>query len=546
MKSLLLKIIVAIVVLMVMYQISFASITVDSVSTVRSSCSNNGTATVYARRIPNGVLLYAVVAGPITSPLQNSNTFSSLYPGNYTARVYDANFDSTETQFQVDGNYQLPNFNLTTVDPTCPASTDGSITIIPDTNFGLQPFLYSMVSPYFIAPQVSNFFPTLNANTYQMRVTDACGNYQTRTGVLANSGTRLIDNYFLYPSLVKTGCDTMVMTFYFYILNEKANLPLTLTYNTATGTVNKTATPIPINNITINPGLYQIVDTLINMTYGDYLQVVLTDVCGISVYSYENQIAPFDFDVLFSPINSNCVSDFSASILLKQMYNYPFHFTTPHDPMSFTLTDLSTNIVVDSMINVPLSSIYLKPETLGVTYSLVVTDGCGETWQQNIQWPVGVGAPYVNVYASNLGCIDSTTALSFQCYNFQSPVTVHILTGPATAQSTKPHYQYMDTIIYPRSFMGIYSAYFLWIKDCPAGSYTFEVTDSCGNSVLGSYYIDPLNVSNLHYTWYIKPSCLNNNTLYYNFQEGTGNAYQASISNVATNKIGRASCRERV
>lgn len=514
---------------------SFATITIDSVITVNSSCTNNGSATIFASSSPSSTLLYAIVAGPSLAPIQNSDIFPSLFPGIYTLRVYNANFDSAESQFQIAGNYQLPDFILEVVDPTCPASGDGSITVFADTSVGLQPFLYSMISPNTIPPQPLNIFTNLPANTYQIRVTDACGNYQTRTAVLSGNGTGIsINGSYLIPSLLKTGCDTMEMTQYFYMYKEKSGLPITLTLNTTSGSVIKTAYPVVIDTIVNNPGLFKITDTIANITYGDYLQVILTDVCGESVYSMLNQVAPYDFDVLFYGHLDNCATTYSASITLKHYPNYPYDFTIPISPVSFTLTDIATNTIVDSMSMVPFNMILLKEETAGNIYSLTVTDGCGQVWQQNIQWPVA-GTPYVNMYYSS-GCLDSTAVMGFECHNFQSAYTITILSGPSLAQSTKTHFAYSENITYPVSFPGLVSA-FINIKDCPAGVYTYEISDSCGNVIQGTYVIEPYMVSSLNYTWYIKPSCLNNNTLFYNFQEGTPMAVYASITDVATNTL---------
>ena len=116
---------------------AIGSVSIDSVSTISSKCTNNGQATVFAVSNPSGPLFYAIVSGPSLTGIQNNTTFSSLFPGNYTVRVYNSSFDSTETQFQITGNYQLPNFTVTGIDATCPSSTDGSITVNPDNTFVL-------------------------------------------------------------------------------------------------------------------------------------------------------------------------------------------------------------------------------------------------------------------------------------------------------------------------------------------------------------------------------------------------------------------------
>ncbi len=505
-----------------------ASITIDSVATVNSTCSNNGSATVYATCVPAGGLFYAIVAGPVTSPIQNSNIFSSLYSGLYTARVYDINFDSVETQFNVGGNYQLPSFNVTTINPTCAGFTDGSITAVADTNYGLAPYTYQMISPIVGPLSPQNFFPGLNDNTYQIRMTDGCGNYQTRSATLISSGTGLVEiPSSLYPLFNKIGCDTMMVTVYFNLFKEKGNMPVTLSFNTASGTQSKQLYPVVVDTINSVPAIYMLTDTVPGITYSDYCEVVVTDVCGAQAVSYYNDIAPFEWVLGFQATTINCVATFTAALSLKQIPYFPYHNINAMNPVSFTLYDMATNMLVDSMTC--NCNPWLHEEVPGNMYSLTVTDGCGDVFQQNIVWPTA-GAPVVNVNYF-WGCRDSTAMLQFECLGFQSAPALFFVSGPTVVQSSKSGFAYSDTITYPRTFTGGIPGYII-VKDCPPGLYVFEVTDSCGNLVQGSFTIDAFMVSSFKYSWHVKPSCLNNNTLYYNFNEGSYLAVYASITGI--------------
>jgi len=514
----------------------FASVTVDSVLVQTSTCTNNGVAQVFAKSNPTGSLLYAITAGPILAPIQNSNVFSSLYPGSYNLRVYNVNFDSTDYQFQILGNYELPEFTLNGVDPTCPGFIDGSINVILDPSKGLAPFSYEIISPIVMPSQTTGFFPNLSSNTYFVRVTDACGNYQTRTEVLLNTGTALALNNFIIPSAVKIGCDTMMISTGIYLYKEKWTQPLQVTYNTPFGPITKFANLQVIDTFNNNPGFFQVVDTIVGLDYNDYLNIVFTDVCGVSVSSMMNQIAPFEFDLVFSPATVNCVATYSAYAQLKSYANYPYDYTYANAPFSFILTDVSTGVVVDSgTCSIEYCSLYLKPQATGVLYNMVVTDGCGDVWQSNIMWP-NTGTPTVSVYTS-YGCLDSTTVLTFACFDFQSIPTVTILSGPSFASSTKPFYAYNEAITYPQTFVAGVSVNTIYVKDFPVGTYNYIVQDSCGNNVQGTFTVEDYMVSNLSFSWHVKPSCLNNNTFYYNFGEGTGGAIYASITNIATNQV---------
>lgn len=509
-----------------------AVITIDSVSTAISTCSNNGSAIVYATSTIGGGLFYAIVSGPVLSAIQNSNVFASLYPGSYTARVYDVNFDSLDTQFNIGGNYQLPDFDLEIINPTCVGFFDGSITAVIDSTAGLAPYTFQMIAPV-IGPVISqNYFQNLDANTYQVRMTDVCGSYQTRSATLINTGTGLLpDNFQLYPYFNKIGCDTFLTTTTIWLEKGKGSFPITLSYNTSSGTISKQVFPMALDTINYLMDLYNIIDTLANVTYGDYCQMVLTDVCSESVYSVYSTIAPFDWEVGFSGTSVNCVTTLSGTAKIKQLPYYPYHNIVPAANVSFTLVDLSTGLMADSGTCGQCEP-YLVPETSGNSYLLTITDGCGDMWQQTIVWP-SPGAPLVNVYQI-IGCRDSTIGLQFEPKGFQTLTTLTFTSGPVYGQSTKPGFAHADSITYPKVFHQVLPCCIV-VKDCPVGTYFFEVTDSCGNSIQGSLTIDSSMVSHFDYEWYIKASCLNDNTLYYNFNKETPAAIYAQISGVGNN-----------
>ena len=473
-----------------------------------------------------------MVAGPTTTPVQSSNTINSLYPGVYIARIYDVNFDSLETTFQIGGNYQLPNFSLITENPTCTGFSDGSITALVDTNYGLAPFTYQMIAPITGSSGGQYYFPGLGDNNYQIRMTDACGNYQTRSATLSSSGTGLTANPSpLFPYFVKTGCDTFTTETYFYLYKEKGNIPLTLTYNTLSGSFSKQVYAKVVDTINFVPGIYSLLDTIDNVTYGDSCQMVLTDVCGESVTSLFGQIAPFEWVLAYYATSVNCLATYTAQLQLKQLPAFPYHNILAASNVTFTLIDLATGQIVDSMTCNQCNP-SLHEEIPGNSYLLTVTDGCSQQWQDTIIWPVQ-GPPSLVVY-SLMGCRDSTTVLQFEYNGFQSIPTLTFFFGPSTAQSSKPHFNYTDSIYYPRTFISGIPGFFI-IKDCPVGFYDFEVSDSCGNTIQGSFTIEPYMVSDFRYSWYIRPSCLNNNTLFYNFNEGTPAAIHAQISGIGNN-----------
>ena len=511
------------------------SIVIDSVQTTTSTCTNNGTATVFATAVPTNGLLYAIVSGPITLPIQNSNVFNSLFPGSYVVRAYTVNFDSTDAQFQITGNYQLPNFTLIGADPTCPFNSDGSIYVDVDSAYGLPPFTYSITAPVVYPSQTQNFFSGLTANNYFVRVTDACGNYQTRTENLAATSTGLVQfNSYNLPYIEKLNCDTMIVSMYLTLYNEKDSFPIIANFSNLFGGITDTLYAIPVDTVNYNPGYYQIIDTVAGYDYGDYMQISLTDVCGETMYCFLNQILPFNFLLNFYGSTTNCVSTVTAGLSLPYYPLVQNINMSTYDLFSFTLIDMSTGQIVDSISDVGLPSLVIHTQIPGNTYQLNLTDNCGHLFQQIFQWPFE-GDPKIdkNYY---YGCKDSTATLVVQYYNFKSPVTLTFLSGPTIVGSTKPRYSFSDTITYPRTFTSGIPGLF-YIRDLGVGMYVFEVADSCGNVVTDSFYVSQGIVSDLQYLWYLKPSCLNDNTFFYNFQIGSPMAMSVSIYDISTGAV---------
>lgn len=169
---------------------------IDSVKTTDSRCGNSGTITIYAT---GGVtpLTYQIYSGPAPIPApQDSATFESLAPGTYSVRVVDNNGHAdTVTNNIIGGSYTVMNPTANATPPTCPGVTGGSINLSFPAGQGRAPFSYSIVSGTtslpVSAPTTATIYTYtgLDTGTYQVRVTDSCGNFQTRTATILATAT---------------------------------------------------------------------------------------------------------------------------------------------------------------------------------------------------------------------------------------------------------------------------------------------------------------------------------------------------------------------
>jgi gliding motility-associated-like protein len=498
--------------------ISFATITIQSINTTTSTCGNNGTATVSAvSDKSNPALFYEIISGPYVSTIQSISVFSSLFPGTYTVRVYDVDFQYKDQVFTIAGNYTLPDLNLQITHPFCSGSSTGKITAVAMAGKGRSPFTWELVSSGSTTPQTTNVFNNLPAGTYNLKLTDACGNYQTRTAILLDRGTGLSHASDGIPTITKIGCDTMLYSMEIRIIKERAKDPVTFTYTKGDGNViTKTVRPIPVDTVNSIPALYVIRDTIPDITYKNYIHGCIKDICGYEICSARDSVAPFNFDLKYNTVYTSCSYNLTGSAAYKSIAGTPYMRTSFRAPLSLTLRDTGTNQLIDSTgCNRNFCNLAFKNGVPGNTYQVRITDGCSQTFEQNFQWPEPVTNPASVNVSIGKGCMDSTSVATFGLSNFGAPVTIQILSGPAQSFSERPAYAFSYPITYPKTFFANLNSQYS-IKNFPAGTYEYVVTDTCGTAINGTFVIQPSNLNILSYSYSVTKACAGNNTLKFN------------------------------
>lgn len=520
-------------VLLSMPTFSNAAINITSITTTISTCGNNGTATITATsNKSNTSLMYEIIAGPNTAPIQNNSTFSSLFPGTYTVRVYDIDFAYKDQQFTINGNYTLPEMQPITINPLCLGATDGMIIGNPISGTGKGPFTWEIITPFTSSPQINDSLKNLPEGTYTIKMTDACMNYQTRTAVLVAGGSGLSHFYDGIPTIQKIGCDTVILAMQIRLFKEKAKMPLKLSVTTNTGVYTKSIYPAPLDTINFTPGFYEIRDTIIGVTYNQYLYACLTDICGYTICATRSTISPFEFELDYNTI-INCGNKLGASLRMKNPPYYSYTWTSFKAPLTIVLKDVAANTIADSSTcTFNFCQPIISPQVSGRTYQLKMMDGCGTVYNKTIVWPIL--APARVDISTGVGCMDSTATAFFNINNFTSSVKVTLLSGPTVVRSTKPKYEFSDIITYPKTFTPNLSNG-LSIKNLPAGEYTYRAFDTCGNVVNGSFKVLPENLADFNYSYKIKKGCLGDNMLY--FDARSSNTISVYIKNEATGSV---------
>lgn len=505
-----------------------AQITVTGASSAVSTCPNNGSISISATTL-SPPLLYSLVAGPVTQPVQSNPVFNSLLPGTYSVKLTDGSGDDTTLQVTVTGTYINPDFTATTVKPYCVGDSNGEITGALVPGAGLGPFTWQLMapSPVTAPPQANGHFDNLPAGNYTVRLADACGSYKTSVVTVANPNTQ---NPFNGGAIAnKVGCDSM--HFQYSLFANDLRLPLTFKYETGTS-VHTYTTATSLNMV---PGYCLVEQVVPGISYGEWVTITVYNACGDSTQTWVD-IDPYQFYPALA--FDSCGSGAVLSFINDSTNTFD---TGLMPPVQYTLTDLTTNSVVDQgSVNVAppftLYSTYINGISttsvdVGKTYRIDITDGCGETFTDTYTVPGAAPPAIINKTLSQRACIDSVAGLyGVETVGFTDPKMI-ITSGPAGLGSSKPGFEYTDTYTYPDTIDNT-GDYWL-LQNLAMGTYHFTIIDECGYQISDSIEILPIHISSLTKELSYKKGCLGQNTIYFGMlEEG-----RVTVTHIPTNTV---------
>lgn len=476
---------------------------IDNVTTTESRCAATGSITVNAS---NGLApyTYAITAGPVTAALQSSNVFSGLPPGTYTVQVRDAcNTPVNLGGVAVAGSYGIPNPTSVLQMPRCIGGSNGKIMV--SVAGGRAPFTYAITAPVAYAQSsgptmaTTDTFYNLPAGTYTYTVTDSCSNVQTRNVTIGAATASTFTTNTLYIQWL--ACDSFKVKFYVSTNNILLRPPYNVAITTpAGGTINHVIN----DSVSSYTTYYDSVN--VRLSPKDSVVYNTTDGCGTSVRSVT-------YMSTYVNMYTTPVSSAVAGCGRQLAYTGDSHATNV-DPnrtlcptVTYQLMSLPDRTVVASQTNNSTFSGY----TVGTTYKIFRVDCCGRTdstnsfvWQQIA--PLRLNAPAI--YA-DYTCRQNSAYAAFSVQNASSPVSLVMLSGPATAtfgDGVVRNLVYPDTI---KNFTGYQTGYFT------AGTYRVIVYDTCGQTDSVSFTITSAQVrSNTLTATYIQ-GCVGANKIAY-------------------------------
>lgn len=416
-----------------------------SVVPQNGNCTQNGSITItVSNTIPGATILYSIYLLPnSTTPIsvQSTGSLSGLGTGTYRVIATQSLGSDTGTQQQdvTITNQLVPlTYTVSGEDEVC--GFDGTMTVNVATGTALQ---YEIFSGPVIRPlQTSNVFTGLTAGVYQVRAFDACNQGVTSTFTLFDKNTDL-NVSLIAPTLASCGSVRIGFNFSKVFDDGVISFPIQVVATV----VPPTGAPIVTNEtVTSGNNFTTIIPYFTNQPYS--YSFTITDGCG-TIYTLNGTIQNISPTINYQLTTQNCefktVKFVGVTDLLLTSAPNSFASTLPID---YTTQIENYQIVIANL-------------TEG-TYTFVATNLCGI--QQTITIIVNLDNPVDPYYLLfNRNCQQSSVFV----FGIQQ---ITMLACPTSYGVSMPQ-DYTSLIN---------SANYATFLNLPLGTYTFTVTDLCG------------------------------------------------------------------
>jgi gliding motility-associated-like protein len=452
-------------------------------------CGNDGVMVV---NVTSGTAVsYEIMNGPVIIPQQGSNTFNNLQPGIYQVRVHDNCGEAVVLTYQLGQvstglsigpatfpDTALPSCTTITVSNTVTISSAGlqvfypvsyQITVFPPTGPSV------VVSGTVASGPQSSFtvgaeLPLYSGQyTYNIRITNACGNVYNRNSNLINR-----------PLMLSVDQDVANCGNHTFTLNP-------LNY-VAPYTVTFTAAPAGFNPVAFNAShpvfnsdevLYGTTDTN-PVPEGNYV-VQIVDACGrTATRAFEVADPQLEPDIITQVTGCNPFGSVSIVVPTAEVVSVVI-ITAPSAYTETLPDDVSEHISNGEffMDNLPLGS-----------YTVVITDSCGNVFNESFGI-VPEAAPLS--ITQNPGC--ETGYGSIRITAAADITHVEITAAPVSYNQTLPHNVSINIAPNGRFYM----------NSLPEGVYTFKVTDQCGAIISQQVIVEGYHIQTNNIT--LTPAC---------------------------------------
>lgn len=364
------------------------------------------------------------------------------------------------TQFCVG---QLSNFTLTVVPTHATCTANGALSFTTAGTTAGATMLYSI----YLLPNTTTAIATLSGNTY---------------GGLVPGTYRVVATQSLGAQSASKQQDVVILNQIVPLTYQLAGINSTGCSNNGQITVNVTSGTAVSYEIFSGPVIkpLQPSNVFTGLAAGVY-QVRVFNNCGegvVQTYTLLNSPAGMQISSSTGSPPTNCVSvpaNHSFSPLPGSVIAYPLTvvltlFPPSGPPIVYTQTIPTGN---------PNGQSFTQDIALyanqGYTYNLMVTDACGNVYNANNNQASSNTTPTILPLSGFVNCVDSGSIL------ISVIQTATLVAAPAAYSNTLP-YNYTP-LIQPGGV--------LTVAPLPPGTYTFNVTDVCGNPHVLTATVDP-------------------------------------------------------
>lgn len=416
--------------------------------------------------------------------MQASNLFSNLPVGNYTIRVYDNCGNAVVNSITLTQSYtpvvinfaQVRNTQLTCDTVTLEAAanfSDGNIVYPLTVEFKVYPpnnapvLLYTQVLQSFSNAVVEQVIPRFDGDHYfDVKITDGCGN-------TVSNNNNPVNNELFLGIQVFPGCALQLR------LNiTKVVYPYTLEFIAAPAGFNPNLT------YSYHPGPYTISSPSFNNVPDGIYTVKITDACNrtrTTTRNIQNNLVP---------ISSSVTDDGCGTVKIYTNNNFGVYLQTvilvaaPPSYLGNLPLDLSGLIVNIYNGNQIVGSSVVYSGLPPGNYVFQVVDSCGIVHNLDITIPVSV--PAMLSVSQFPGCeIGVGTVNANYSGNTNYTIQSAIITA---APSNFPH-------TLPYNLTDVSNAGFS-LADVPEGSYTIQMSSTCGSVQTDTFLIEGYNELN--------------------------------------------------
>lgn len=386
-----------------------------------------------------GTYQYALIApSPITRSFQNSSVFENLFPGTYTIAVRDV-CGNIGTATSTVGTSAAPNFGTSFTTISCPNGSTGTIEVQNGTVAGGgSPYTYELIAPSPVTRPVQNdnVFNSLPPGAYTVRLTDVCGTAATTTVNVAAATAPTFTN------TVTASCTTPASGTLTVTPGASSIGPYTFELISPGAAIR----PVQGSNIANTSN-----SIFTGLNQGGYT-IRMIDGCGVPVTGTATIVAPV---ALSFPAGStaipSCAASSTGQITVAQPANglgaYRYELIAPSPVTASPQYSRVFN-------NLPAGN-----------YTIRITDSCG-TQADNSATPLTIpaaAAPTLSV-TNTSSCVTNTGSITCLA---------------TTANQGGGTYQYAliapSPVTMPNQASPLFTA-------LPAGAYTVQITDQCGNT----------------------------------------------------------------